>query len=285
MAKPGLPHRVLRTAVPILVSFLAPGRAVALQQAPASPLEIAVKPKAEPEPRRKLPQSPDELYREIMSEDRQTKAAGLSGLLGKDVSSDDIYDPQPPRASIQAVQLDEDPDLEYIITLTDQMYEDCAIVADKSPDGWYAVGRTCEDSGWVPDDSGPMVEVRRAFVILRSFGHGTDGLQETYVGVYRMWKGRLYRTFEHVEKLHASQLAEPGKPRPDIDTSARIIFHDLASHPEIEVRAKETTTQVYNNTGEPLPPPTTTNSCDGYEWVPATFSFERTDNATKAFCK
>lgn len=241
-----------------------------------------ISPKAPPEPRRKLPQSPQELYQEIMSDDRQTKARGLSGLVGRYISSDDFYG-KLPEASIQAVQLDNDAEPEYIVTLFDEIHDDCGMVADKAPDGWYLVGETCEQHYWVPLDSGPIVDVHGPFVILRNFGHGTDKFQETTVGVYRLWNGQLYKTFQQVEKMHYRIY---GDPLFIVDAEANIVFHDIESTSAIEVRNKETKTLFdsykQQTVGDPIPAPST---CEGYEWVPATFSFERTDNATKAFCK
>src|SRR5262249_50304625 len=115
--------------------------------------------------------------------------------------------------------------------------------------------------GWFPDESiRPVVELHAPFIVLRSFTESTVNAT-MMTRVYRLWKGNLYRTFELAER----DLNDYSKLQ---QVPPEIRFSYFPSSVAIGVRSQEDNK----------------NSCDGYEWTAATWTFERSNRASDTLC-
>jgi len=240
----------------------------------AAPKEEIRAPRGVAEPRRKLSKTPPEYFTDLLSGNPAVRGAALKELL----NDREPASSQPPvlDATLRAVQLDDDPDLEFVFTIQlGPPPGSVVIVADKAPDGWYNAGKFEYWWHWNPDDAEKFVEIHPPFILFRSVEAGAAG-NETDAGIYRLWRGQLYKTFS-TEKPQDSAATGPART-----VDYRIAFRAESFSPWtlLEVRKTETIT--------PAPPsqakPVRKRSCLGYEWIPATFSFAVSNRATRSVC-
>jgi len=243
----------------------------ALQRQPA---ETVGRLKAEPEPRRKLSRDPLEFVQDLVSPVAARGARAFSELTGSQMTEDAA---PVPNSNFRAVNLDGDPDLEYVFTLLHGGItpSSSVVVVDRGADGWYAVGTFRYWWHWNAEDTERMVEVHAPFLLVRDI-EGGSGLSETRVKIFRLWQGRLFKTFE------AEEEATSGGAGLDRKLQSRIHFRE-AGFPlgtGLEVRNDETTSSA-----ETRWRPVRRRSCTGYAWVPRSFSFEASAMATREFCQ
>ena len=261
----------------VIVSLLI-ARAGELQfPAVVAPAEKIGKPKASPEPSRKLPKSPIELFSEVTSDDAQTRERGMKDLVDGELEMGD--NDRPPQARIEAVQLDDDPELQYVLVVHNIFPSTSyVIIADKTSDGWHAVGTFEYSYMWDELIASNVVQIQPPFVLVKE-STGGSGFFTLTASIYRLWEGRLYKTLELGEH------AEDGGHF--FHSDAKIEFRWAGflpwSEPWIALEVRTDETEIPED--RPNDQPRSTHSCDGYEWVPATFSFVRTARATQALCK
>ena len=263
--------------------FLAPVLlSVAMAQGVSTTSEEKVgKPRYAAEARRHINRDPPEIFRAMLSINAAVRVTAMNTLFGSAPSESDP--PEIPDASLRALQLDDDEDQEFIFTLHVRATS-CVLVVDKGKDGWYVVGDLIYWKYHVPERAETILEVHHPFLLFRSITGGT-GFTSTTVEIYRLWQGRLYKTAELPENGFA--VAHGTDPVETITTDNRIVFRyaDFSQWTAIEFRREETRSFEGEVGGKPARKPIVKRSCAGYEWVPATLSFDVTPRATRALCR
>jgi hypothetical protein len=187
-----LRHWIVAVA-PVLLAF---GQHLALQ----TPQEIATKPTSEPLPRRFIGVAPLTLYSQILSPSPPERGQAVRRLdQGADTTTS-----QPVDVRLYAVNLDSDPDLEYVLTAHVWPDATIALVFDKTDRGWGVVGEFRYSWHWSANEAERFISFReivshgRKEIIVRERGGGT-GVAETRLSIYRMHDGLLYRAFQTIE--------------------------------------------------------------------------------------
>jgi len=90
------------------------------------------------------------------------------------------------------------------------------MIFKKSDNKWWRVGTFSLWYMWEEDKAEHMLELRNIIdldhkdVIIRLTAGGTDIQKETELSIYRLYKGRLYRTFETTEEFALRRFPSPG---------------------------------------------------------------------------
>jgi len=245
-------------------------------------------PRQAPEPRRKLSKPPLELFNEVVSGAPATRLKSLAEFVGEDILQEYVdigHD-----AQIRAIQLDDDPEPEFIAIFHFQ-FQTRVIVADSTPEGWNIVGQFKYWYHWNADEAEKIVEVHPPFILIRESNGGT-GIFEMTVHVYRLWKGRLYKTLELEESSDITMWGDPDHTRTITKRDIQFETGDFSlwttkpldeRHPLpwLRVNTEERTTFNGSDAGKSHP----VLSCDGYEWIPESFEFKITKKATETVCK
>jgi hypothetical protein len=188
----------MRTLTPSIFILLTP----LLSQHPAieqPPEEIPANPSSKPLPRRLVGVGPLTLYRDLMSSSKDERTRALRRL-GDNFSETD----RPEDTRLYALNLDSDPDLEYVLEAKVAFAATIAWVFKKGPEGWWMVGEFLYSWHWDANQAERFIEFReivtygRKEIIVRDTGGGT-GFAETRLAIYRMNNGFLYRVFETTE--------------------------------------------------------------------------------------
>lgn len=206
----------------------------------------------------------------------------MQDLLGLDAAPEGTA--TPPDITIRCLNLDEDPEAECVFILhLGPSPASIFLVSDHKSDGWYVVGQFGYWWHWKQDDAEHFVELHPPYILVREIGGGT-GVAGTDAKVYRLWRGALYKTIGFEERGYAAVYGT--SPLQTRTVENQIKFCDLNFSPwgGLTLRGWEETSFT-NAAGKEVRKAVTTKSCSAYEWVPATFSFERTTRATKEACR
>ena len=102
--------------------------------------------------------------------------------------------------------------------------------------------------------------------------------------LYRLWNGRLYRTIEILEADYHCVVGTPTS----VTAKRSIRFRRERFSPwialEVRIEHKSEVVELINDRWE-RQESVDGKSCEGYEWMPSSFSFELTENATQALCQ
>jgi len=88
-------------------------------------------PREAPEPVRPLPKHPLELFNEAVAGTREVRKQSLETLVGDWLHPTDFA--EVPDSQIRAVQLDDDPELEFLVVIHQTLWASHVLIADKSP--------------------------------------------------------------------------------------------------------------------------------------------------------
>jgi len=186
------------TLIPSIFALLMPilSQHLAIQHTPE---EIPANPSSKPLPRRLVGMDPLTLYRGLTSSSKDERTKTFRRL-GDNFSEIE----QPEDTRLYAINLDADPDLEYVLEAKVAFAATIAWVFKKGPEGWWMVGEFNYSWHWDPNQAERFIEFReivqygRKEIIVRDTGGGT-GLAQTRLAIYRMNNGFLYRVFETTE--------------------------------------------------------------------------------------
>ena len=247
------------------------------------PVEQLGTPREAPEPTRKLTRHPQELFNVILSANPETQLQSLSELVGEDLSQESIEVGSD--AQIRAVQLDDDPEPELIVVVhVEYPPHTRIVVTDRTPEGWNVVGNFNYWYFWDRESAEKALEVHLPFIIVRETSGGS-GLLMVTATLFRLWKGKLYKTVELEESMEVRTIIGSRPPRGEREQTQIDFLWEGSFRWKIRIRTEKETTFIDVDRGETVGAPVISRWCLGYEWVPATFSFELTQSATQALCK
>lgn len=248
----------------------------------AVPKEEVAAPRFQAEPQYRISDTPLKLYRDITTGDPTVRARALGNLLGEPES--EYMMPQPPDITLRSVNLDDDAEPENLLSLNLLYGPTILCVADRKSDGWYIVGKLVYWWHWDPATAEHAFELHLPFIVFRETGGGT-GLSETTAKIYRLWQGKLYETAGIETNLEAFVY---GSQPPQTKTiEKRITFEDLSFSwwPALRVIGTERIDFQAEGKSKPTRNPIVRQRCDAFQWVPQSFSFEKSERAGKELCK
>jgi hypothetical protein len=243
----------------------------------ATPQERIGNPASKPEPRRLVKTDPVSLYRGLLSTSPQDRKDAFRLLAHEEIDYADSVD-----ARLYAVNLDSDSALEYILVATGD-FRTFALVFDKTGESWYVVGDFSYWWHWDANEAEKFIELREIVhygqkeIIVRDWGGGT-GMAETWLSIYRMHNGSLYRVFRTLEDgfhflyggVGNSEYEHRTLEYPDHDRNAPAIL--VARRVKrIEPAKKGGAIRV-------------SRDCSAFRWDAATFDFVANKAATPGLC-
>jgi hypothetical protein len=164
------------------------------------PKEGIGNPTSKPEPRRLIATDPISLYRRLLSTSLQDRKDAFRMLAHDEIDADD-----PVEARLYAVNLDSDSDLEYILVATGHFPpRTFASVFDRAGESWWVIGDFSYWWHWGANEAEQLIGLReivrngRKEITVRDWSGGT-GVTETWLSIYRMQNGYLYRVFRTLE--------------------------------------------------------------------------------------
>jgi hypothetical protein len=207
------------------------------------------------------------------SPEQRKQALQQLGIEGADVS-------EPIQASVRAVNLDSDPELEYVLILVPTSPPaSVAYVFDKDERGWWIVGQFSYGWHWDANTAERFLELREVVwpgqkdIVFRDVAGGT-GVEETDLSIYRMANGALYRVFGTIEERMAGTVTTEYEhrtidfPEPGYQGNVFLVSH------------YEKTTSSANRQR----PDHTSSSCAVYRWDAKIFEFVEDSTAAKTKC-
>ena len=243
------------------------------------PQEQIGTPREAPDPTRPLPKHPLELFNEILSDTREVRERSLVALVGDLLHPTDFA--EIPDSQIRAVQLDEDPELEFVLIFHQVPWASHVLIADKGPQTWNLVGQFHYYWHWDWRTAEKIAEVHSPFVLVRD-ATGGSCMYQNPASLYRLLNGKLYKTIEILEADYHCVVGTPTS----VTTNKHIQFRREHFSPwmAIEVRTEQTTSR-FDKSQWIEQPSVGGETCEGYEWIPESFTFELTDKATQALCQ
>ena len=241
------------------------------------PKEIAAKPIPKPEPRRPIDTDPVSLVRSLLTNSAEDRKGALRLMGHEEIASDD-----PIEARLFAVNLDADPELEYIVIVHGQPNRTVALVLDKAGDAWRVVGDFSYWYHWEPNEAERFIELReivwsgRKEMIVRDYSGGT-GVGATAISIYRMNDGFLYRVFHTTEDRHSFIIGQ-GSTEYEHRT-IEFLEHAWNEPASIIVRYGKRTEPPEQ--GQPV---RRSSACSVYKWDAVNFIFSEERAAPPGLC-
>ena len=242
------------------------------------PQERIGNPNSKPEPRRLIATDPVSLYHRLLSTSFEDRKNAFRLLAHEEIDAGD-----PVEARLYAVNLDSDSDLEYILVATGHsLPRTIAIVFDKTGEVWWVVGDFSYWWHWEANKAEQLIELReivhygRKEIIVRDWGGGT-GIAETWLSIYAMHNGSLYRIFRTLEDRFRFVVGA-GTPEyehrtleyPDHDANSPALL--VARHlKRIEPAQKGVAIRANRD-------------CSVFRWDPAAFIFVESKAAMPSLC-
>jgi hypothetical protein len=257
------------------VAFNASGQSLTIAPMPQ---ERIGNPTSKPEPRRLVTTDPVSLYRQLLSTSLEDRNSALRLLTGEEMDASNSVE-----ARLNAVNLDSDNDLEYVLVITPHFpSHTIALVFDKIGGSWWVVGDFSYWWHWDVNEAERFIELReivrygRKEIIVRDWGGGT-GVAETGLSIYRMQNGSLYRVFRISEDgfhfiygVGTSEYEHRTLEYPDHDWNAPALL--VTRHLKRIEPAQE---------GAPV---RVSRDCSVFEWDAAAFVFVKNKAAMPNLC-
>jgi hypothetical protein len=239
------------------------------------PQERAGNPTAKPEPRRLINSDPISLYRRLVSPSPEDRGEALRLLGHKEIDASESL-----TARLYAVHLDRRAELEYILLVAGWPAGTIATVLYQNGKAWWAIGDFTYWLYWDANEAERFVELReivwdgRKEIIVRDHEGGT-GISETWLSIYRMQDGRLYRVFRTLEDGY------------DSHQGISEYEHRTLEYPEHYLEAPAFLVTRYVKRTEPAEggrPVRVTRKCSVFRWDAAGFAFVEDKIATPKLC-
>lgn len=262
----------MRTAAPVFTAFVVVVAASA-QLRVVQPIQAEASPTSWPEPRFQIAEDPLIIFQNLISSSSANRRDAIVQLGWKDeakFAEDPAFIGD---ARFYRVNLDDDPDFESILMLTiGRGRETRALVFKRSDGKWWRIGSFSLWYMWRQDDAERMLELRNIVdgdhkdIVVRLTAGGSDIQREIELSIYRLYQGRLYRTFEMTEEFASRSPSSAGMQRKQILYPER----DRAQGPYIVVHSSRVPETV---------------DCVPYRWDPVKYLFTPDRPASRRLCE
>lgn len=194
-------------------------------------------------------------------------------------------------ARFYRVNLDDDPEYEAIMTVDIGFpLSTRALIFKRSRNQWLRVGNFVLDYMWGPDQAERMLELRNIVdfeykdIIIRLTGGGTDIQKAVQLSIYRLYQGRLYRTFQTTEEFAVRRFPGPGVMMIE-DEVHRLDYPDLDQAKGAFIVLHGSKTLVRASEWGILEPQPNRIDCLPYRWEPSRYTFVEDQNAAARLCQ
>jgi hypothetical protein len=260
--------------IALAVSVLASGQSLGIQPRQ----EPRPNPTSKPLPRRFVGVHPITILSGLLSSSPEQRKQALQQL-------GDLYTDATERidASLRAVNLDADPELEYVLIAKGFPTGSTAYVFDRDEEGWWVTGEFSYWWHWDANEAERFLELReivrygRKDIIVRDTEGGT-GLKVTELSIYRLNNGLLYRVFQTTED------------REDwvVGTNRTDYVHRVIEFPDPDKDGNVFLVSRYQKRSEFSPrtrPDRKIGSCSAFRWDANAFVFVEDKTAAATLCR
>ncbi|MGH9647189.1 MAG: hypothetical protein ACRD4E_10265 [Bryobacteraceae bacterium] len=194
-------------------------------------------------------------------------------------------------ARFSRVNLDDDPEMESILTLTLGIGRETSALIFKNSEGqWWRVGVFSISVEWSTDDAEHIFELRNIVdfdhkdIIIRSKGAGTGIQRAIDLSIYRLYQGRLYRTFGISEEFAFDKYSPSGDEMIE-DERHEVFYPEIESGKDGYLVVRRSKQMVPVSEWELLPRAPKATSCLPYRWDPIKYQFVADRSVAVKFCR
>jgi hypothetical protein len=272
----------------ILTGFVAIVAASAQHVGVGKPTQPAASPVRRPEPRFRVTEDPLTIFQNLTGSSIANRRRALLDLGWKEEAKF-AEDPSViGDARFYPVNLDDDPEMEAILKLTVGVGTD-VLVFKKSEGQWWRIGAFSGRILWTQDDAKHMLELREALgfdhkdIIIRLKAAGSGIQNAIQLRMYRIYQGRLYRTFETDEDSAVRKSSDAGEMIEDERNDIYYPEPELGKDSYIVVRRSKQT--MPSSEWGILEKPRKIVDCIPYRWDPIEYLFVADRSASSKFCR
>jgi hypothetical protein len=277
--------KVARILAGLIVAVAASGQFVTTIR-PTQPVAL---PARRPEPRFRVAEDPSVIFQGLISPSsvRRRHAILQLGWKEQEKFAEDptlIGD-----ARFYRVNLDDDPEMEAILMLNVGSHNTEVLVFKRSEGRWWCVGVFSLWYMWTSDDAGRMLELRNIVdfdnkdIVVRLTAGGTDIQKEIELSIYRLCRGRLYRTFELTEEFALRKFPSPGAMMIEDDRHF-ISYPEPKQGEDPYIVVHRSTQSVPASEWDVIERLPTIVDCVPYRWNPVKYLFIADRSASPRFC-
>jgi hypothetical protein len=254
------------------------------------PVQPAASPARRPEPRVRVMEDPMVLFQNLIGSSSANRRRALLDLGWKEEAKF-AEDPNViGDARFYRVHLDDDPEMEAVLKLQVGRDGTRLLIFKRSEGQWWRIGDFLLWYMWTANDADRMLELRNIVdfdhqdIIIRLTAGGSDIQKETELNMYRLYKGRLYRTFETTEEFALRRFSEPGAEM--IEDERNDIYYPEPEQGKdayfVVRRSKQT---MPSSEWGILERPRKIVDCVPYRWDPIKYLFVADRSASSNFCR
>lgn len=256
-----------------------------------SPGPIPVMPVAQPEPTVRVSEDPLTIFQNLIgsSPEQRRQAIVELGWTGDEKFAEDPSFVQ--NARFYRVNLDDDPEYEAIMTVDIGFGRSTrALIFKRSNNQWSRVGTFSLDYMWGPDEAEHMLELRNIVdfehkdILIRLTSGGSDIQKEVQVYIYRLYQGRLYRTFQTTEEFAVRRFPTPGVMMIE-DEVHRLDYPALEQAKGAFIVLHSSKTSMRASEWGILEPQRNRIDCLPYRWDPSSYAFIADQRAAARLCQ
>lgn len=192
-------------------------------------------------------------------------------------------------ARFYRVNLDDDPEMEAILMLNVGYRDTSVLIFKKSEARWWCVGVFSLWYMWTSDDAGRMLELRSIVdfdskdIVIRTTAGGSDIQKEIELNIYRLYRGRLYRTFGLTEEFALRKF--PSVEAMMIDDDRHLISYPEPKQGEDRyIVVRRSRQSVPASEWDVVERPPKIIDCVPYRWNPVKYLFIADRSASPRFC-
>jgi len=201
----------------VLTGLVAVVAASAQYVAVGKPTYPEASPARRPEPAFRVTEEPSVIFQNLAGSSSANRRRAFLDLGWKD-QVEFAEDPHViGDARFDRVNLDDDPEMEAVLTLQVGRDRTQILIFKKSEGQWWRIGDFLLWYMWTANAAERILELRNIVdfdhkdIVIRLTAGGSDIQKEIELTMYRLYRGRLYRTFETTEEFALRRFPEAGE--------------------------------------------------------------------------
>lgn len=280
----------MRAAVTLAVAAAWSGAAYAQGLRVVKPKAPTPSPVIAPEPRARVPVNPSTIFQNLISESSANRRLGLSQLGWKDGEQ---YADDPTfigNARFDRVNLDDDQEMEAILMVDLGLGRQTDVLIFKKTAGaWWRVGIFSLDYMWSHNDAEHMLELLNIVdfdhidIVVRVTGGGSDIQKAIDLSIYRLYAGRLYRTFNTRQEFALRKFLSPDKTVIE-DECNRVFYPEIPTGEPAYIVVHHTKQTVPDQEWGVIERTPKLLDCTPHRWNAVKYQFVADPSAARKFC-
>jgi len=273
-------------ALTILTAAVAASAQYLSVEIPAQPAAFPVR---RPEPRSRVTEDPSVILQNLIGSSSANRRRALLDLGWKEEVK---YAEDPTLigdARFYRVNLDDDLEMEAILTLQVGRDRTRVLIFKKSESQWWRIGDFMLSYMWTANSAERMLELREIVgfdhkdIIIRVTAGGSDIQKEIELNMYRLYKGRLYRTFETTEEFALRRYSDAGEMIEDERND--IYYPEPPQGKDAYIVVRRSKQTMPSSEWGVLERPQEIVDCIPYRWDPIKYLFFADRSASGRFCQ